>query len=46
MSFLQLQDVATDAKNAQAQDCRVEGSDKEVHALPKEEDDNDNEIES
>ncbi|XP_041008807.1 uncharacterized protein LOC121252974 isoform X1 [Juglans microcarpa x Juglans regia] len=43
---LGLQDVTTDAKNAQAQDCRVEGSDKEGHILPKEEDDNDKESES
>ncbi|XP_035548424.1 uncharacterized protein LOC108995007 isoform X2 [Juglans regia] len=45
-SLRNLGDVTTDAKNAQAQDCRVEGSDKEGRILPKEEDDNDKESES
>ena len=45
MSFLQLQDLSGDAKDAQAQDPKVEGNNKEEKVLPKE-GNNDKESES
>jgi hypothetical protein len=45
LSFFQLQDLSSDAKDAQAQDPKVEGIDKEGQVLPKE-DNNDKESEN